>query len=803
MRKLRPGVFLVLLFFCLATALSAWAGDEVGKDPDAKKVSGNIPVKKFDLSGVDASKPPKKHQPREKAKDPEAAKKELVRYKAASLVPVLPAQPELRLVPRLILEFPAAARIKSSAKDSPVGRLMKEEMLGRAWRKGVLDTLRQFPPTRKGQPGAAGLIDILGRMTEILGGEVVVAVYPPAPGELQHRVLLVGEMEEKERDTFRDSIGDLKKWANLGGEASSSTVTSDKFEYDRVVFQKREAVSYGFVGNQLVIATGKGLYEQVLSAAVSKGDHSVASDEEWAKTRDLLGKNADLYVKLDLKGLINLAAPAKMPPDKRKALKSTLKGLRYAAASLSFSTGAVRERFYIAMTPGSEIAKLIPAGGLDKSLSKLIPLDAFYYNLEKVEADALVKSYPMSETFKKTFAPAGSMAREFFTGDEFKALAKKSGKSLEKEILPAFAGDWATAVIVTGMGPGMGVDFLVVFQPKKFKAAESMIKALEAGSGLKFRKESYMGAELKFWLPPAEKKPIIPLTAPKTGVSWIDKLMGKDQGFMGPFNSYALAGRYVIIGTSARIVKLAVRQTNPARQGSCIKDKPDFAAVHDKLGTAKHEISLGYLDLRRGGELLYSLVGILGKDKDEDKSLGLPPADKVLAELSGIAWSVRRDESRGRAGMIIDVHSPVGLLPLSAGLGLSGWVRVMNDAANAEKEAHTRKLKAVWRGLETFATDFGRYPIKLAELYKVYVPDNSNFLTPEQEKAKVKITKAKEVDDNTGYRYVTGRSPNSAANSVVMYSITPNARGWHWCLYANGTVTAVAAKGLPAQLGKK
>lgn len=788
MRKLRPGVLLVLLSFCLATALSARAGDEIGEDPDAKKVSGKIPVKKFDLSGANIDEPPKKHQPRQTVKEVEATKKkEIVRYKTASLVPVLPVPPQL------LLEFPAVARIKRSAEDSPVGRLMKEEMLGRAWRKGVLDTLRQFPPTRKGQPGAGGLIDILGRITDILGGEVVIAVYPPAPGGLQHRVLLVAEMEEKERDTFRDSVGDLKKWAGLGHEASSSTVTSGEFEYERIAFQKREAVSHGFVGNQLVIATGKGLYERVLRAAVSKGDRSVARDEEWAKTRDLLGKNADLYVKLDIKSLVNLATPAEMPAESRKLLKSTLKGLRYVAASLSFSTGAVRERFYVAMEPGSELAKLIPAGGLNESLAKLIPLDAFYYKLDRVEAAALVKSYRMSETFKKTFAPAGSV----FTGAELTALARKAGKSMEKDILPALAGDWATAVTITGMGLGMGLDVLVVFQPKDMKSAESVIKDLEAASKLKFRKETYMGAELKFLLPPAEGKSIIPLTAPKTGVAGFDKLAGKSPGFMGPFKAYALAGRYIIMGTSARVVKLAVRQTNPARQGSCIKDKPDFEAVRAKLGTAKNEISMGYLDLRRGGELLYSLAGILGK------GLELPPADKVLAELSGMAWSVHRDVSRGRAGLIIDLHSPVGLLPLSAGLGLGGWVKAMNDAAAAEEEAHTRKLKAVWRGLETFATDFGRYPIKLAELYKIYVPNNKDFLTPQQEAAKVKITKSKEVDANTGYRYVTGRSPNSAANSVVMYSIKPNARGWHWCLFANGTVNHVDAKGLPALLGKK
>jgi len=369
---------------------------------------------------------------------------------------------------------------------------------------------------------------------------------------------------------------------------------------------------------------------------------------------------------------------------------------------------------------------------------------------------------------------------------------------MEEKVLPALAGDWAVAVTVTGMGPSTNADLLLVVQPQNLKETEEVLKKLEGVSRQKFRSEKYMGARLKFWIKPPKKagKTAAPLSVPKLSLPGFEKL--KEKGPLGgPFKAYALANRYLILGTSARVVKMAVRQTDPDRQSSCIKDKPDYDAARAKLDTSKQEVSLGYADLRRGGELLYAAGGFLGKDVD------LPPADKVLGELSGAVWSVRREKSPARTGLTVEVHSPVGMLPLSAGAGLRGWVEAMKAAAQREETAHTYKLKAVWRGLETFATDFGRYPIKLSELYKVYVADSSNFLTLEQEEAKVKITKAAEVNTKTGYRYVTGRSPNAVANTVVMYSAKADARGVHWCLFSDGRVGAVTAEKLAKRLGKK
>jgi hypothetical protein len=212
------------------------------------------------------------------------------------------------------------------------------------------------------------------------------------------------------------------------------------------------------------------------------------------------------------------------------------------------------------------------------------------------------------------------------------------------------------------------------------------------------------------------------------------------------------------------------------------------------VGTAPNEISAGYLDLRRIAELLYAVGGATGAAVD------LPPADKVMSELTGMYWSTRREAS----GFTVEVASPVGMLPLTGAAGVGAFVGVMNAAAEAERVAHTKKLKTMWRGLETFATDFGRYPLKLSELHKVYVEDMDVFLRPDQQSGEepVKLTITSEIDSKGGYKYITGRSPTSAANTLIVYSAVPDSRGRHWCLYTSGQVGSVSTEGLAELLGK-
>ncbi|MHC4915788.1 MAG: hypothetical protein ACYTGB_09880, partial [Planctomycetota bacterium] len=304
--------------------------------------------------------------------------------------------------------------------------------------------------------------------------------------------------------------------------------------------------------------------------------------------------------------------------------------------------------------------------------------------------------------------------------------------------------------------------------------------------------------DYKHWVKPkddgAKRKKGPVLRAAAAASPWQKKLMGMAEGPLGPIKAYAIANQYLILGTSARVVKLAVRQTDPTQRSSSIEDKPDFQTVRKSIGAAPNEISAGYLDLRRIAELLYALGGATGAATD------LPPADKIMAELTGLYWSTRREAS----GFTVEVASPVGLLPLSGAAMVGAFVAVMDAAAEAERVAHTQKLKTIWRGLETFATDFGRYPLKLSELHKVYVENIKIFLSPDQLKGEepVNLLISADIDKKSGYKYVTGRSPVSASNTLIVYSGTPDSRGRHWCLYTSGQVGSVSAEGLAELLGK-
>jgi hypothetical protein len=241
---------------------------------------------------------------------------------------------------------------------------------------------------------------------------------------------------------------------------------------------------------------------------------------------------------------------------------------------------------------------------------------------------------------------------------------------------------------------------------------------------------------------------------------------------------------------------MAVRQKDPTQHTSSLADKPDFKEARVVLGTPASEVAYGYVDLHRVGELLYALAGTSGHAAD------LPPADKALDEITGLAWSVRREKNV----VSVEVFSPVGMIPLAAAGFAEGWLNRLDAEAAAERQAHTAKLKAVWRGMELFSTEFGRYPLSFSELYPTYVPAGSTFLTPEQEKLdpKATIAEAKDIDAKSGYRYVSGRAPNAVGNTILAYSVKPTVRGTHWCLYVNGKVLEVPGKVLADTLaGKK
>ncbi len=781
MRKWRAAGLAILVILGVSLGLTAWAGDEVTEDSSEKKSTSEIPKKEYDLTGLDTGKPDGETPGTKPQEKPEEKKvKEVVRYEAGTIAPEGAC---------VVVHFPDVSRTLLSAEKSPLGRLMNEEMLGRVWRTTVLKSLREVPPAAKGTPGGDGFLDIINRLTELCRGEVLITAYPDRGAGKPSGILLFAEMEERERASFQDSLEDLKRWAGFGVDASTRVVTKGDFEYDRVIFQKREVASYGFVGNQLVLSVGEGLYEKVLAAAVSKGDHSLSRDREWVGTVRRLGRNADVYLKMDYGSLMDLAIGKDMKEGYRKSLRSMSKHIRQVSVALSFTTGVVRERMYVEVDPESEMLKMMPRSAPDTSLAKLIPLDACYYGIEKIEPGAATKAFEM---MKKGM---GEKERKLLESSLDRLKGKKP-ISFEEDVLGAMSGDMAVALVITGMGATTDFDLLIVAKPKDMEKTRNVLKLLGGGPGQGgFRTSLDVGPDFHHWVKPEKKKTEVALPKTAAVTLWQKKVLNLGEGPMGPIKAYAIANQYVILGTSSLVVKRACRQTDAARRSSCIEDKPDFQTVRRSVGTAPNEISAGYLDLRRIAELLYALGGATGVATD------LPPADKVMSELTGMYWSTRREAS----GFTVEVASPVGMLPLTGAAGIGAFVGIMNAAAEAERVAHTQKLKTIWRGLETFATDFGRYPLKLSELYKVYVEDKRVFLRPDQQKGddavKLDETSA-EIDTKTGYKYITGRSPTSASNTLIVYAAAPDSRGRHWCLYTSGQVGSVSAEGLAELLGK-
>jgi hypothetical protein len=65
----------------------------------------------------------------------------------------------------------------------------------------------------------------------------------------------------------------------------------------------------------------------------------------------------------------------------------------------------------------------------------------------------------------------------------------------------------------------------------------------------------------------------------------------------------------------------------------------------------------------------------------------------------------------------------------------------------------------------------------------------------------VRIQEAGDLNSKTGYKYVSGLSPNSASSTVIMYSARRDSRGRHWVLFTSGRVRPVQAASLKQMLG--
>jgi len=514
----------------------------------------------------------------------------------------------------------------------------------------------------------------------------------------------------------------------------------------------------------------------------------------------VLGKDADLYIRADMKALCGLTAPAGVKD--RPPMAAWFEGVRYVAAALRFEAGAVREKLFAAMDMESPLGKLMPKAASTSELAWFMPLDACYCETSRLSPTATTQSLALA----MAALPEEVRAQ---VDEQIAAIEKKSGLSLEKDIIPAFSGECASAYTVRAVGAVPDIESVLILQPDDMEKIKAVLvgleKAIAGADG--FKTDNYPGTQVRYLEPPkdaAKKEPEKPAKQPGAAFFGAGHLTGSGgDRDLSPLalrllriNAYAIHGQCVILGSSPRVVKLALRQRDPAQHTSSILDKADFKSARKILGPHQaNELSCSYLDLHRVGELLYAAAGASGDIPD------LPPADRVLDDMTGMTWVVRQEKQ----GVSVEVLSPVGLMPLSAAAMAKSALDTIDAMAVAEQLAHTAKLKAIWRGMELFATEFGRYPLSLGELFPAYAKTGALFLTPEQESGedKVVIEKAEEVEGKTGYRYISGRTPNSEGASLLLYSVKPTVRGTHWCLLANGKVREVSTKVLADMLGTR
>lgn len=758
-----------------ATARPAATGEK-REDPESRGYSGSAPAKKFDLGKVELPIEPSAAAagPSADGGKKEAEKPALV-LKAAEVAPAGAAA---------VLEVPSVSRLRQSLAASPLGRFLDEDGVRRLLDAEIVRRLKALPAAGEGLPSGADLLGIIDAMKNVPQGDLVVAVYPPSAASRDLPVLLVAQLEPAGQTGFLDATQQARDLAGLGsGAAREDRLAKGDFEYSRYEGRNGLTVTWGFVGNQVVIALGKGgLYEKALAAAASKGDGSLAREASWLEARKVLGDEADLYLRYDVKALARLAAALPAAEGAKLwagvpggDLDKQLEGLKYQAIAVRLAPEAVRERFFTAAEAGSPALKMVPAQPPAEAqrLAKLIPLDAVFFGMTRLEPEGLAF---LAERMRQSVP---EQARPLFL-EGLAAFEKRVGLSLDKDILPALAGDWAVALTAVGEGASLDMDVLLVLRPAQAEKLRNVLAALEKASGREMKTELYLGAQLKLEDPKAGGA-----SSAESGAKLpplVRKLMGMGSGPLGPIKACAFAGNMVILGTGERAVRMAVRQNDPTQRASCILDRPEYKSAREALGSPAGEFSFGFLDLRRVAEAISSLAGASAR--------AAPPV-KAIGELGCLAYSQRREPN----GISEEVYSPVGVLPALGTAAVWGGLAGIEARAERDRLSHEEKLKTIWRGLQLFATDFGRYPLSLSELYPNYVRDLKAFLTPDQERQDppVAIAGAEDIDAKTGYSYVSALKLGASGASVQVYATKPSAGSIHWCLLVNGKVGSVSA----------
>ena len=94
-------------------------------------------------------------------------------------------------------------------------------------------------------------------------------------------------------------------------------------------------------------------------------------------------------------------------------------------------------------------------------------------------------------------------------------------------------------------------------------------------------------------------------------------------------------------------------------------------------------------------------------------------------------------------------------------------------------------MKFIGVGLQLYAADADRFPLKLSDLWKEYVSREGRFVRPGSTKT---LNGANDIDNLGDYAYVPGYTPTDLGDRILVYERVPGDKG-RFALFLNGRVS--------------
>ncbi len=709
--------------------------------------------------------------------------------------------------PRLEKLVPDSTFFYASLNDIPSCRAQfSRSALGKLWREPEVQAFLE-PGLKWIEARLSEAEEKIGRslrdIPDFFQGQAALAVvsWDPMMGNPVPDAVVLVDLGAK-REAFREIHRELIEKA--GARVGAENVTFRDVPVQLVTLPEGVTLGVAYLGNALVLTTGRERMEAVIDAWKDGLPASLAADGEYRAVRGKTGgKNASLSAFLNVKAVLAHFANV-LPPMAMTALeKSGLDGLKAVGFGSTFVAEGVRDTLYLHM-PGEKRGFLglfyTSPGTVDEMLAR-IPANAFYASAGRVD---LGKAMDIILETAGEIQPM--IAAQLSQGISW--VESRLGVSIREDILGPLGDGLAVYAALPGDG-GLVPDLVLMGRlddPKRFLAAMEELceraKSFAAERGrlvVELRRLEIEGKEIHYLHVAQTRGDPFPVTP-----CWM------------------VDGKTFLMALYPQVLKDIAARGKDFRS---ILERPDFRRV--MKGLPEGLTSVEYVDLNAAVRLVYGslvpLAQMFGNHARCPLDLALLPRTETVAKhLFGAAWGMKL----GDQGVTIHAYSPAGVLSLvGAGTALAAvvWVSEGGEAVQGVmrpgpgkrwKPGHGRvrvippvktgpakpgpaanlardRLKAIYNALLYHYVETGEYPADLGELLESKALSSPRMLVVPGTTLTTTKSGRKTSFDYTGPK--TGHLLEKPGRAVWVYQHAA-AGGRRWVLFGSGEVRRVPEK---------